>query len=610
MIHDPLTPDVGILPIDGEHSRWRVWASKATCVDLVLDPTGNAETWPMQPEGRGYFSCVRPTPPVGSRYGYVLDGGSLLADPASRWQPDGVNTPSAVYFPEAYVGHEGTWTGVERQDLVFYDLHVGTFTPEGTFDAIIPRIDDLIDLGVSAIELMPLAQFPGLRSWGYDGVHPFAVQNTYGGPESLQHFVAACHRRGMAVVLDAVYNHFGPEGNVLGDFCDVTNERYRTDWGPALNFDGMKSDPLRALILQSARAWVRDFHFDGLRLDAADQIYDRGPRHILSELAEVVHEEGDRLGRAVHVFAETDLNDAPRFLGSRDRGGYALDGHWNDDFHHAVHAALTGEINGYYQDFAGGAQCVAKVYHEVFVNNGTFSAFRGRRHGAPATDFAGDRFVAFTQNHDQVGNRLQSDRYAATLPPPAVRMAAGLLLLAPRLPLLFMGEEYGETNPFPFFCDLQGPALIHAVRAGRKAEFAHFNWSGEVPDPFAPETRDSAILSWEWRNDPIRSGLRRLYRDLFRLRREQSALRDFRHSPTRLLNADVLEAIRGGDDASDPEALIILFNLSRSERRIVEQYPGKQVAFRSEILAYGGCEGPGHTDELVLQPFEFVVFGP
>ncbi len=464
----------------------------------------------MEPEEHGFFVCERPTPTPGDRYGYSLDGGPPLPDPASRWQPEGVLAASAVYFPERFAWNEGPWKGIARDELVFYELHVGTFTPEGTFDAIVPRIADLLDLGITAIELMPIAQFPGVRSWGYDGVHPFAVQQSYGGPERLQRLVQACHRKGMAIFLDVIANHFGPEGNVLPQFGDYLTERYKTDWGHAVNFDGRHCDPVRSFILQNARMWLRDYRFDGLRLDAIDQIYDRSPRHILSELMEVASaQEGANLGRCAHVFGETDLNDAPRFLNPLDRGGYNFDGQWNDDFHHAVHVVLTGETNGYYRDFAEGPRAVEKVFSEGFVNNGNYSPFRGRRHGTVATGINGDRLVAFTQNHDQVGNRLKSDRYAASLSPSANRLAAGLLFLAPRLPLLFMGQEYGETNPFPFFCDFQSPEMIAAVRQGRKAEFAHFGWASEPPDAFDPSTRESAVLGWSW-DTPFRRGLRRL----------------------------------------------------------------------------------------------------
>jgi len=608
VIHDPLAPDVGVLPVDETNALWRVWASKARGVELILDPAGRADRVAMEPEGRGYFVCKTATPAAGVRYAYSLDGGPARPDPASRWQPDGIETPSAVYFPDRYTWDEGGWAGVAREDLVFYELHVGTFTPEGTFDAVIPRIDALRDLGVTAVELMPVAQFPGVRSWGYDGVHPLAVQHSYGGPEAFQRLVQACHRKGMAVVLDVVLNHFGPEGNVLTEFGDYLTDRYKTDWGPALNYDGKGCDSVRALALQAVRTWVGDYRCDGLRFDAADQIYDRGPRHILSELAEAAHEAAARLGRRAHVFAETDLNDAPRFLGPPDRGGYGFDGHWNDDFHHALHVVLTGETNGYYADFADGPKALAKVFESVFVNNGTFSPFRGRRHGTPATDFAGDRFVAFGQNHDQVGNRLRSDRCAASVVPSAARLAAGVLLLAPRLPLLFMGEEYGEKNPFPFFCDFRRPDLIESVREGRKKEFAYFGWTEEPPDPFAGRTRDSAVLSWAW-DDPRRGGLRRLHRDLLRLRRETPALRDFSHARTRLHGgpgpASVLEVTRGGSDPNAP-ALSVVFNLVASVQPVPAAYAGRDPFFRSEVPGY---DGPGDAPADRLAPHEFVIYG-
>ncbi len=522
MIDDPELPHAGLTELDNETSRWRVWAPKAGRVDLLIGIEADRTALPMEREARGFFGITTPSPAPGTRYAFALDGSEALPDPCSRWQPDGVDAPSAVIYTDRFTWDEGDWAGIERADLVIYELHVGTFTPEGTFDAIIPRLGDLKDLGVTAIELMPVAQFPGTRSWGYDGVHPFAVQDTYGGPEGLKRLVEACHRAGLAVLLDAIYNHFGPEGNVFPAFGHYLTEKYKTDWGPALNFDDKGCDPVRAMVLDNVRMWIEDYRFDGLRLDAADQIYDRSPRHILSEVAEVAlcRRRRRKLGRKAHVFAETDQNDAPRYLRAVDRGGYGLDGHWTDDFHHAAHATLTGESNGYYKDFADGPAALAKALSSVFVNDGRYSPFRERRHGTPATEFPGDRFVAFTQNHDQVGNRAKSDRYAASLDPAAVRLAAGILLLAPRIPLLFMGEEYGETNPFPFFCDFRDPHLIEAVREGRQKEFAYFGWDVELPDPFALSTRDSAVLSWSW-SDPVRSGLSRLLsRPAHALRRE------------------------------------------------------------------------------------------
>jgi maltooligosyltrehalose trehalohydrolase len=565
----------------------------------------------MEPIERGHYRVETDRPASGTRYAYALDGESPRPDPLSRWQPDGVRGFSAVWWPEPYAWNEGTWTGPQREGLVFYELHVGTFTPEGTFDGVVSRLDELLELGITAIELMPVGEFPGDRGWGYDVVFPFAPHHRYGGPDGLRRLVETCHQRGMAVFLDVVYNHFGPEGNVFPRYGDYLTDRYHTDWGPALNFDGRASDPVRAMVMANARQWIRDFRIDGLRLDAADQIYDRSPRSILSELAEAVHREGDRLGRRALVFAETDLNDANRFLHPLDRGGHGLDGHWNDDFHHAVHATLTGETSGYYADFANGPEAISKAFTEVFVNNGNYSRFRDRRHGARATDFTGDRFVAFIQNHDQVGNRLKSDRLASILSPAATRLAAGLLLLAPRLPLLFMGEEYGETNPFPYFCDYQGPELVKAVREGRKAEFAYFGWTEEIPDPVSPATRDQAVLSWRW-DTSFRQGIRSLYRELIRLRRESPPLREFEGVSVGRLGppegGEVLDLRRVGRNEGATHQLQVLFNLSPTEADLPENlWRGGSLVLRSESQAFGGPLPRDDGWSGRLRPHEFVI---
>ena len=606
MIDDPEIPRAGVVPLDDGQTRWRVWAPEAKRVALILGIGDRSRSRPMEREPRGFFGLTTDRASQGMRYAFALDGGDPRPDPCSRWQPDGINAPSAVFDPAGFSWDEGDWKGIDRASLVLYELHVGTFTPEGTFAAVVPRLGELKALGITAIELMPVAQFPGSRSWGYDGVFPFAVQNSYGGPEGLKALVEACHREGLAVVLDVIDNHFGPEGNVFPRFGHYLTEKTRTDWGHALNFDDQGCDAVRAMVLDNVRMWIGGYRFDGLRLDAADQIYDRSPRHILSEVVEVAHAEAARLGRKAHVFAETDQNDAPRYLNPPDRGGHGLDGHWTDDFHHAVHALLTGESNGYYADFADGPASVAKVMGSVFVNDGRFSSFRGRRHGTTATEFPGDRFVAFTQNHDQVGNRAKSDRYAASLDPAAVRLAAGLLLLSPRIPLLFMGEEYGETNPFPFFCDFQDPGLIKAVREGRRKEFASFGWTEEVPDPFGQATRDSAVLSWSW-SDPVRAGLRDLYRDLLRLRREVPALRDFGHPQVTLVEGSkLLESTR---QATTGEPLTIRFNLGPEEIRL---RGAALPSFRSEVAAYGSTVKPSRPGlkSTRLAPWEFAIFGP
>ena len=594
MIDDPELPPVGVLRTADSRACFRLWAPSAVAVELDL----GGRRVPMVAEPRGYHAATVDLPAVGQRYSYIIDGEPARPDPASRHQPEGVGGPSAVFWPEDHSWDEGEWTGVaDRRDLVFSEIHVGTFTPEGTFNAVLPRLPALRELGVTAIELMPVGQFPGTRSWGYDGVLPFAPQHSYGGPEGLIRLVEGCHKLGMAVFLDVVYSHHGPEGNVFPRLGPYFTDKYKTDWGSAINYDGRGCDAVRALTLDNARMWTRDYRLDGLRLDAADQVFDRSPSMILAEVAEVAHAEGKALGKPIHVFAETDLNDGPRFLRPVERGGYGLDGHWNDDFHHAVHNVLTGEANGYYVDFAGGPSAVEKVLLRGFVNDGSYSEFRGRRHGAPATEFPGDRLVAFTQNHDQVGNRLKSDRYAATAPTSALRLAAGLLLLSPRLPLLFMGEEYGETAPFPFFCDFQSEDLIKAVREGRKAEFAHFGWDEEPLDPFDPATRASAVLSWDW-SSPGRAGLRRLYRDLLSIRRHVPAFRDFATLKIQRIGPDVLEMARGGG----PEfgEVRILFNLVGETR----PWPGGTAMFRSEAERYGGDHGPPPTD---LRPHEFAI---
>ena len=381
-----------------------------------------------------------------------------------------------------------------REDLVIYELHVGTFTPEGTFDAIIPRLAQLVALGVTALEIMPVAQFPGGRNWGYDGVHPYAAQNTYGGPQGLQRLVDAAHQAGLAVILDVVYNHFGPEGCYLEAFGHYSTPRYHTPWGNAVNFDGPHSDPVRQFVIDNACTWVRDFHLDGLRLDAVHAIFDLGARHILEELQAAVHEQAVRQQRLVHVIAESSQNDM-RLIRPVSQGGYGLDAVWSDDFHHAVRTVLTGQSDGYYQDFGRPEQLV-KAFNQVFVYDGCYSPFRARRHGSRVGDADRTRFVVCVQNHDQIGNRALSDRLSTIVPQEAQRLTCGLLLLSPCVPLLFMGEEYGETRPFPFFCSFLDPGLVEAVRRGRREEFAAlaFHWEDAMADPQDPATFDAAKL--------------------------------------------------------------------------------------------------------------------
>ena len=524
------TPDgrrLGATPLADGRCSFVVWAPRPHQVEVVLDPEGSRRVEPLHLADRGYHQAVIDAVDVGTRYRYRLHRGgedpgvTERPDPASRLQPDGVHGPSAVVDP-GHAWTDAAWFGRPLREYVIYELHVGTFTPEGTFDAVIPRLDDLRDLGVTAVELMPLWQFPGERNWGYDGVLPFAVQDSYGGPAGLQRLVDACHARGLCVIIDVVYNHFGPEGNHVDEFAPYLTSRYGTPWGQALNFDGAGSDEVRRFVIENALMWVRDYHADALRLDAVHAIVDHSARHVLAELADRVHDDAERVNRRVHVIAESDLND-PRLVRVPEVGGLGLDAQWSDDFHHALHALVTGERDGYYADY-GTVDDLRRAIEERFVYAGRYSDYRGHRHGAPATDVPAQRFVVCAQNHDQVGNRMLGERLTALLPFERLKLVAAVLLLAPYIPLLFMGEEYGEPAPFQYFVSHSDPELVEAVQRGRSEEFAAFTWRGETPDPQSAETFLRSKLDWELRDRGSHGVLLRLYTELLRERRTNPAL--------------------------------------------------------------------------------------
>jgi maltooligosyltrehalose trehalohydrolase len=477
----------------------------------------------LTPSDDGHFEGVATDVAAGGQYRYVLDGRVERPDPASRFQPDGVHGPSEVVDPNDFQWSDSHWRGLPLERMIIYELHVGTFTTEGTFEAIIPHLDYLrAELGVTAIELMPVAQFPGERNWGYDGVYPFAPQASYGGPSGLKRLIDACHAKDLAVVLDVVYNHLGPEGNYLADFGPYFTDRYRTPWGQAVNYDGPDSDEVRQYIVSNAVYWITEYHVDGLRLDAIHGIYDFSARHIVAEIADAVHAHAERLGRILPVIAESDLNDV-RVTAPRAEGGHGLDGQWNDDFHHALHTVLTGENTGYYQDF-GRIEQLARALREGFVYSGQRSAFRRRRHGSSSRNRPPSQFVVSAQNHDQVGNRAHGDRLSTLIPHEALKVAAATLLLGPNVPLLFMGEEYAETAPFLYFVDHGDPPLIEAVRKGRSAEFASFGWTDEIPDPQSPRTFDRSRLTRDRPRTPQQAAMLAWYRALIALRTSVPAL--------------------------------------------------------------------------------------
>lgn len=498
-----------------------VWAPLPESVEVKL-VTPAERSLPMERDDRGYWRAVAEGVLPGATYYYRLNDRVDRPDPASHFQPHGVHHASQVINHREFSWTDQSWAGLRLEDLIMYELHVGAFTPEGTFAAIIPRLDALKELGVNTIELMPIAQFPGARNWGYDGVHPFAVQNSYGAPDDLRHLVDACHQRGIAVLLDVVYNHFGPEGNYLSNFGPYFTGKYQTPWGWALNFDDEYSDEVRNFFLENARYWLREYHLDGFRLDAIQEIHDHSAAPFLQELANAAADEARREHRRIHVIAESNLND-PRVIRPQELGGLGLSAQWNDDFHHALHVLLTGERTGYYSDFGTTAD-LAKALREGFVRAGQYFPYEKSHVGAPSADRPPHQFVVFSQNHDQTGNRMLGERLSRLVSFEAVKLAAGAVLLSPNLPLLFMGEEYGEQSPFLYFIHHGDAELIAAVREGRKQEFAEFAWQGEPPDPQSPETFLRSKLRWERRNEGRHKTLLDFYRVLILMRRDFPAL--------------------------------------------------------------------------------------
>lgn len=509
----PAEIDIGALPVTGG-VRFRVWAPAVTRVEVeILSAAGGK--FLLQKDG-DYFQGVVAAA-AGDDYWYWLDGTIRRPDPASRSQPQGVHGPSRIIDP-TFSWQEGGWSGLPLDACIFYEVHIGTFTPAGTFDAAIERLDYLHELGVTALQIMPVAQFPGERNWGYDGVYPFAPQASYGGSAGLKRLVAACHQQGLAVFLDVVYNHLGPEGNYLHAFGPYFTDRYRTPWGDAVNFDGAESDGVRHYFIANACHWLCEYHFDGLRLDAVHGIFDFSARHILSELTEAVHALAAERGRPPYVIAESDLND-PRLVIDRRHGGFGLDAQWCDDFHHALRTLLTDDCSGYYRDF-GGFSPLVKSFCAGFVIAGDYSPYRRRRHGASSAEIPPRQLLVFSSNHDQVGNRMRGERLSEHLSLPQLQLAAATVLLSPYLPLLFMGEEYAESAPFPYFISHGDAELVAAVRQGRNAEFLHFAWQGHPPDPQAESTFLSAKIDPQQRRQGEQSVLFTFYRELISLRRE------------------------------------------------------------------------------------------
>lgn len=487
----PTRRRIGAHVLPGYGCRFTVWAPERDAVRLRLVDSGRDVG--MRKDGQGYFTTDVHDVAPGALYLYDLGRDGQRPDPASRFQPAGVHGPSMV-VSSLHEWRCETWRTPPLARWIIYELHVGAFTAEGTFDAAIKRLDHIRDLGATCVEIMPVAAFSGCRNWGYDGVYPFAVQACYGGPEGLKRFVDACHERGLAAMLDVVYNHLGPEGNYLSLFGPYFTDRYKTPWGQAMNFDGKWSDGVREFFFANARQWFEEYRFDGLRLDAVHAIMDQSATPFLQELAERAAELSAELGRECVLIAESDQNKARTILPLAEHG-LGMHAQWSDDLHHALHALLTGEREGYYADFGGLGQ-LAKAFEQGFVYTRDYSTFRKRTHGSPAVGLPGERFVVCTQNHDQIGNRMLGERLSGLVSFEACKVAAAACILSPYVPLLFMGEEFFEQNPFLYFVSHEDQALNTAVREGRKKEFESFRWHGEPPDPVSTKTFERSRLDW------------------------------------------------------------------------------------------------------------------
>lgn len=565
----------GARPVDGG-ILFRAWAPLATDLAVRIIAPRQA-TFAMERDEDDVFSVLVPDLAPGAEYFYVIDGARERPDPVSRSQPRGVHGPSRVVDPDAYSWTENAWEGLKLEDYLIYELHTGTFSGEGTFAGIAAKLPYLRELGITAVELMPVAEFPGTRNWGYDGACLYAPHTAYGGVDGLKALVDACHRQGLAVIVDVVYNHLGPEGSYLGDYAPCFTSRYRTPWGDAINFDGPLSDGVRRFFVENALYWLTEYQVDALRLDAVHGIYDFGARHLLRELSDAFHRQARGLGRRAWLIAESDLNDV-RVINPAGRGGHELDAQWNDDFHHALHTLLTGDRQGYFADF-GRLDDLRKAIAEGFVYDGRRSIYRRRRHGNSSAANAGRQFVAFAQNHDQIGNASTGLRMASRISLAGQKLAALILLCTPNLPLLFMGQEYGATTPFLFFTSFPDSTLGHAVSEGRRAEYAKFYEDQPFPDPQAPETFDDSCLDWTEPAGPPHRELLDFYRTLIALRKATPALANCRKDLTRVRSDESGRwiVIHRRDPAASPA--LIAANLGSSPVDVpIPRGPRKRLA--------------------------------
>ncbi|WP_295767064.1 malto-oligosyltrehalose trehalohydrolase [uncultured Mucilaginibacter sp.] len=544
----------GVNITDNRASVW-VWAPEAETVALKVQ----GKSFDLQEAERGYWHLTSDEINAGDRYKISIDGGDELPDPASLSQPDGVHGTSEVVDLKAFAWKDANWQNPALESYIIYELHTGTFTSEGDFKGIEAKLDHLVSLGITAIEIMPVAQFPGERNWGYDGVFPYAVQNSYGGAKGLQALVDACHAKGLAVVLDVVYNHLGPEGNYFNGYGPYFTEKYNTPWGNAINFDDAGCDAVRHYFIENVLMWFRDFHIDALRMDAVHAIKDFSPVHILAEIKSSVDSLMQETGRKHYLIVECDLNDT-RYINPIKKAGYGMDSQWIDEFHHALRITAGGEQTGYYSDFSG-IDHLAKAYNDAYVYDGQYSPHRDKNFGSKATENGGEQFIVFSQNHDQVGNRMLGERSSELFSFEMQKLMAGAVLTAPYLPMLFMGEEWAEANRFMYFVSHTDPELAEAVRKGRKEEFAAFHAQGEAPDPMSEETYKNSKLQWASLSDDKHKLMLNFYRELIALRKNVPALSKLNRKETEAVadaTTNTLTLTRKNED----QTAVVLMNFS------------------------------------------------
>lgn len=593
--HTTYHPRPGVFLQQNGAADITVWAPLATKVDLV--GYGGSFTVPLEKGEWGYWQAKTDQLAAGNTYRFRLNDEESYPDPASLSQPEGVHGDSQV-VDRTFTWTDSAWKGIAQEDLVIYELHTGTFSTEHTFEGVIARLPYLQQLGITAIELMPVNQFPGDRNWGYDGVYVYAVHGVYGGLQGLKKLVNAAHEAGIAVILDVVYNHLGPDGNYLEAYGPYFTNKYKTPWGKALNFDDAYCDGVRNYFLHNVLLWLEECRIDGLRLDAVHAMWDFSARHIIQQISEAVQSLEEETGRKKILIAEIDLNN-PRYITGTAAGGYGLQAQWSDEFHHALHSVLTGETNGYYEDF-GRMQHLEKAYRDTYVYDGTYSVHRNRIFGAPVNDLPYSKFIVFSQNHDQVGNRLLGDRLTASLSEAQLQLAAAVVLLSPHIPMLFMGEEYGEKNPFLFFVHHSDEMLIEGVRKSRREEFAYFNFEGDFPDPQSEDIFLSCVLTHSCEMDTAAKQMFDWYRKLIHLRKTRPGLRNYNRKGVNVWPVDEEEKLLLVERNGNGDSLLLLFNFSDAVR------PLPAICHGLDYILTSSAEQ--HYTSQYISPFAVCVF--